>query len=243
MGFQKCGTTALYNHLAELSFIDQAERKEIDVLAEKGAKLSQFLYYFPKKENGKTTINASHQMLFVPEGINNFQKYFPAPQKIVLILRNPIKRAISHFFYDQQIGLLNKDEDVQAFFEEAVRNSRGYIHSKDIELIYEKSCTYSYYGNPISRSLYLPYILELEKRGYKPHIIMSEDYKENPKTELQSLFNYLGWDIEAEKPSVDRYNDGKAKKEVPSAVIESLEALFRPCIQELEEHLGKKTNW
>ncbi len=243
MGFQKCGTTSVFNHLAALDHIAGPMRKEIDVLAEHNAKLSQFLYYFPKKP-GKQLLNASHQTLFVPEGFRNFIKYFPAPQKVILVLRSPVKRAISHFFYDKQINLLPEDTDVETFFKEEIERAQRYYETRDTVSLFQQSSWYSSYGTPISRSIYLPYIQLLKSHGYSPYIIFIEDYQSDFEESFQSLLRYLEIELPLDKfPVAKIHNSGKMKRTVSESLQSQLEAYFRPQVAELEAFLERKTPW
>lgn len=244
MGFQKCGTTTMYNNLLSTGKVIGAKRKEIDVLAEKNGSLSQLLYYFPKKKRGIESVNASHQTLFVPEGYKNFKKYFkPGDVKIVLMARDPVKRALSHFRYDKQLGLIKSDVDINKFLLRDLKIAKSVTDYSNREEIFKKSCYYSQYGSPIFRGIYYPYVAQLLNDGYQVKLLFLEEYQKNPKLKFEEVLDFLDLtDVDTDFLSNDRiFNRGTVIEEFSSEVEEEIREFFQPFNEQLFELTGKQS--
>lgn len=244
LGFQKCGTTSLYNYILADKDVISAYQKEIDVLTEPGCELSQFLYYFPKKKTGKRTINASHQTGFVPEGFANFKKYFPPPKKIVVIMRNPIDRAFSHYNYDKQIGLLNAPLTFEDYVDLELKIISRISNIEDVREVYEKTCLYSRYGMAITRGIYYIFIKEYLENGYDVYPVFLENLNNDFDNELKGLTDFLDLNIgHSDWPSSKVYNRGKKKDEMSWEIRGKLNEFYQPYNQRLFELINKEIDW
>lgn len=242
IGFQKSGTTTLYNDLTLLDNFAQAERKEIDILTEPDCTLSQFLYYFPNWSPSQFTCNASHQTAFLPEGLSNMLRFFPPPTKLVAIMRNPVDRAFSHFNYDKQIGLL----DVPLSFEEYVEmemNILSKIDLSDAEEIANNTQFYSRYGMCISRGLYYPFLQRFMDAGYPIHCIFLENYKRQPEREFASLLSYLNIETDQELELGTVVNKGHSKARLKPETRQQLAEFYAPHNQKLFELIEERIQW
>ena len=107
IGYQKCGTTSLYNYLAQHTNIAPAGRKETHYFSISYWRgINWYKSYFPtiftkKKKGGKTngkfiTGEASPQYIYHTYSLDRIQKTLPNV-KLILLLRNPIDRAYSAY--------------------------------------------------------------------------------------------------------------------------------------------------
>ena len=177
VGAQKCGTTTLYDILKMHPEVNMSRIKEINYFTsedkmKKG--LKHYSSYFKKpKVNHKITGEASPgymNNLEIPEMIkNNIGEI-----KIVMILRDPIKRAFSQYWDNRRhlSEILNESEIVAKYLtDEYNSKSRGYF----------------------SRGVYSKYIEEYLKyfKRSNIHIMIFEELIDNPNKELKKLYNFL----------------------------------------------------
>ena len=98
IGAQRSGTTSLYNYLIEHQNIKSTSQKEIhyfDNNYDKG--LTWYSKKFPSIRKGiEITGEASPYYIFHPHAVNRISKDFPNV-KLIVLLRNPIERAYSHY--------------------------------------------------------------------------------------------------------------------------------------------------
>ena len=141
-----------------------------------------YIQLFRDAEGRKAVGEASTSYLFCPSTAARLAETFP-DARIVMILRNPIDRAYSHYLMNLRLG---KTLDTD------------FIH--EIEADYQRSTK----GWGVSR-LYLELGLYAEQvRRYlehfpkqQVHIILYDDYRENARETMQSLCRFLDIDDHA----------------------------------------------
>src|SRR3990172_222546 len=114
VGAQKCGTTSLYNYLARHPCVLGATKKEIHYfsdLYDEG--IGWYKSHFPsllKKYSGilvnrrvLITGEATPFYIFHPHAPERIGKLFPHA-KIIMMFRNPVDRAYSHYRYHVKLG-------------------------------------------------------------------------------------------------------------------------------------------
>jgi hypothetical protein len=115
VGAPKAGTTALHNTLALHPEIFMPDIKEPNFFSGSELKANK-LYYREKiitdpdeyqqlyaKAGNKLKGDASVSYLFYPSTAGNIFQYNPQA-KIIIILRHPVERAVSHYRMDQRLG-------------------------------------------------------------------------------------------------------------------------------------------
>ena len=180
VGAQKSGTTTLYDILdmhpeVNMSIIKETNYFISDKKYIQGLKLySSFFLKYPLlikliAENSPGYMNN----LRIPEKIYNDI----GDVKIVMILRDPVKRAYSQY-WDNRRHLketLSESEIINRYLTDKYNSkSRGYF----------------------SRGVYIKYIEEYLKYFKRSdiHIMIFEELIDNPKKELKKLYNFLGID-------------------------------------------------
>ena len=123
VGAPKCGTTSFADAFKNFDFISVSEPKEINYFSKK--KIMNNNYYYKKiylcntfsqwKKSFALTKKTKFRCDFsvsyfddIDAPINILEK-FPNNSKIVIILRNPMDRALSHYRMDKKLGLVSKD--------------------------------------------------------------------------------------------------------------------------------------
>lgn len=222
IGAQKCGTTSLFFYLAQHPGLVMPKTKEVhffDQQYEKG--ITWYYNQFPKSSiiNKKLTGEASPYYLFHPLVPERVFKHLPNI-KIIVLLRNPVDRAYSHFMHEKKY----KREFLDSF-EEAVETENIRTDEDEKKLIAgeiqnsESFQRYSYlkrglYHKQISR--WLQYF-----RFEQFCFIKSEDFFQNPEKELIHVCDFLG---------------------ITHSVIENLAPLNTNKYTDLSEYQRRKLN-
>ena len=187
VGAPKAGTTSLYNYLNEHPEIVMSTKKETDYFSNESIE-KQGMYYgkkrimtleryhslFPVSEN-KIYGEASVSYLFykdVPKKIKDYN----ANAKIIVMLRNPIDRAFSHYLMDYRLGLSSNS------FDQIIKKK---LNNKKAHLYYQQYVELGLYYNQIKR-----YFDFFGKENIC--IIFFHDFKNNPEKEVKRVYNFLG---------------------------------------------------
>ena len=267
IGAQKCGTTSLHNILSQHPEANMSKKKEIKFFTdekkyEKG--LNYYETYFKKpSHHNKITGESSPGYICYPKVPNRISKDLGNNTKLVLILRDPIKRAFSHYWNSRS-------------------NLKQHFTEKQIIVKYLTSEFDENSRNFFSRGVYIKYIRKYLKYfdEARIHIIILEELINHKKKGLQDLYGFLGIDIhdglqelpKASNPTIIYKNPfyiyffnnpyfqrflskrgrsvlyfGKKehyKYQLPdNATLEKLKAFYRPYNEELSAYLGKPLNY
>ena len=180
IGAQKAGTTSLFNYLKQHPDIYFSEVKEVtyfvfDHLYNKGEKY--YHSFFPNYKNQKAIGSAYVHMLPCAKCPQRVFAYNPA-MKFVVILRNPIDRAYSSYYY----ALKNSWEKPEISFSDAFQIEKERITAENYDL------TYFYNG------LYHQHLSNWIK--YFPRenflILTQQELKSGTDKTMTKIFNFLG---------------------------------------------------
>lgn len=260
-GVGRCGTTSLYNYLAEHPNVGEAQEKEIfffDYHFDQG--LSWYKKYFPLKVQGygKTpwvTGDATPSYMHHPLAPSRIKEILPQV-KLILLLRNPVDRAYSH--YCQKINA-----QLETFpFEMAVRHQiaeRTFFQKEHI-LGNEQYFRHVYYPHAyISKGVYIENIARWFNTFPKQHILVlqNEEMSKKPQRVFQKTLEFLElppWELKEFKqynyhgdhysaPRSDK-SSHKAKYEpLTSSFRQELAEYFKPYNEQLYEFLGTDLGW
>jgi len=230
VGTQRGGTTTLNRCLSQHPQVCIAEDAEYgffekDEAFERGtpsydAYHNQFAIHSDHIAIGECASNYMYWEECVPRVYR-----YNADIKIVVLLRNPIERAYSHWQMEQTQGSETSD------FVDAI-NLEGYrLRTLGVRGQHK---TFSY----IDRGLYSHQIEHL-LQYFDPHqllFIKSEDFKDNTSVVLYRIFDFLDVPyIEVEEAA---QNIGSYSKSLDPAVRNELIEIFRRDIYRVEELLG-----
>ena len=244
-GSPRSGTTSLYEGLIEHPNIYRAKIKEIsffDVNSHRGKNWYQ--YHFPSKfdkifTNSKMiTGEATPFYLIHPHAPSRIAKIIPNV-KIILILRNPIDRAYSHY----SSAFKNKKDDLS--FEEAIQQENSRIINEKEKLINipdynsENFYKWSYFEQGIYYNYIIYWMKFFPKENF--HIISSEEFFKNPTKNFNKLFNFLGIS-EFNYEKYIQYNTGNYDS-MKNSTRKYLSEFYKPHNEKLYELIGKNFNW
>lgn len=242
-GAQKCGTTSLYQYLTQNRNIVPAKKKEVhffDIHYPRGLSWykEKFLLNQRRKNRGFITGEASPYYLFHPHAAERAAQTLPQA-KIIILLRNPVDRAFSHYHHQIRHG----KETLS--FEEAIHQEESRLHMERRKMLRDKS----YNSNNYWRYSYLArgvYADQLKRwmTHFSTHQIMvirSEDFYKNTNKILKKVTHFLGIPPHTPKQSKP-YKSGSYEPMNPKT-RQSLIQYFRPHNARLYKLLGRNMNW
>lgn len=105
VGHQKCGTTTVYNSLKNTGFFATAKKKELNYFFKEKANLHGYCKEFKSQRDSQfISIDASPMYIFDTKVLNKIYKILGDNVLIVILRRDPIKRAISHYYHSTVRG-------------------------------------------------------------------------------------------------------------------------------------------
>lgn len=186
VGAPKSGTTSLYHYLSKHPQVEMSSQKEPDYFSDKAIH-EQGMYYaknrvdtldkyeslFVQKES-VVYGEASVSYLFYENVAEDIKKYNPNA-KIIIMLRDPIERAFSHYLMDYRLGLISDS------FENVLAKISKH---KNAHLFYQQYIEVSKYAKQIQR-----YLDFFKKENIL--FIDYEDFKKNVSKTVDQVYNFL----------------------------------------------------
>jgi hypothetical protein len=250
IGGQKCGTSALYNYLIKHPDVVPARRKETHFFDTRKHELGHMFYRasFPIRANLRRTVedNGRHitgestpGYLFFPHVPTRMRAVVPHV-KLVVLLRNPVDRAYSHYHHKVRIG----EETIS--FEEAVDREEERLAGEMERALADPR----YYSFNLDHYSYLRrgiYVEQLKAwRRFFPEeqflILRSEDLYEDASAVVERTLRFLGLPP-ASMEGYARYNAGGYEVDMDPALRRRLVEYFRPHNLRLYEYLGRDFGW
>lgn len=243
IGFQKAGTTSIYNQLMDLPIFVKGIGKEIAELAKVNPNKDYFKLFFPKKKNNYKTGNASHLDIYSPYGVMNIKKHFPN-SKIIVILRNPTERAYSHFLMDKKFGWIGKNVSFEDYIDFEIK----ILENVDITSIYDLYSNTKWlnlpFGMTVGKGIYVSYIKFLLEKQVDFHLVCLEKYKMDFEFEFQKILSYLELDnLSSSTMKMIHSNQSFSKEPMSKKAKEKLDSFYLNYNQELFSLIGDKFPW
>ncbi|MDJ0555855.1 MAG: sulfotransferase domain-containing protein [Microcoleaceae cyanobacterium MO_207.B10] len=255
IGAQKCGTTSLYNYMIEHPQILPASMKELHFFnwrsklgnRQTAEGVDWYLSQFPKIDSEKDFITgeATPDYLLDPYTPHKMFKLLPNV-KLIVILRNPVDRAISQYYHNRSI---KKRMMEPLSFIKAIEKEPERINNEKSKLMLDENYRslfhrkYSY----LERGLYIEQLERWMSIFARENflILKSEDFFKNRDSTLRQVFNFLGLPHH-QVTNKTKYNELNSKpfyKPIGQKIRSDLATYFKPYNQKLEEYLGMKFNW
>ncbi|MGB3532297.1 MAG: tetratricopeptide repeat protein [Microcoleaceae cyanobacterium] len=237
IGSSKCGTTSLYHNIIEHPQILPALKKEInfwhdDLKQGLNWYRAHFLPY-PQTQHYLTGEASPHYLDLQETAQRVFQ--FCPQMKLIILLRNPVQRAISHYHHWLRLGLEH-------------RNIKEVIQTELDTINYVLQFPIQYQRwyqsiNYIARGAYIGFIQQW-MAIFPPEqflILSCENLAAHPEATMKQVFTFLGL---PDLPTC-RYtqlNVGHYPPLSPS-LFQLLSDFYQPYNQQLEEYLGNRFDW
>jgi tetratricopeptide (TPR) repeat protein len=233
IGSQRCGTTSLYTYLSKHPQILTPIKKEMDFFSwhfDRG--IDWYLAHFPPMPQGEqfVTGEASPSYFDCREAPERLYRLFPEA-KLIVLLRNPVDRAISQFY--RLTGLNWEARSLDRVISDEIERL-----SQNPEYIIGEEP-----GNYLARGRYIEFIKNW--RAFFPPeqllILKSEDFYADAATTVKKVLEFLDLP-EYQLSDYQNANPGSYQR-VNESVRDRLSDYFRPYNQEVEEYLGRQFDW
>ena len=240
VGAQKAGTTSLYNCLKQHPEIVPASKKEIQYFSQfynKG--YDWYLQHFKLRDDNLQSGEASPFYLFHPHAAARIAQALPEV-RIIVLLRNPVQRAISHYHQQARRGH-EKLTMFEAFINEERRIAKPWqklLNNEQVSGVKIQQCSY------LKRGLYLEQLLRYEAH-FPPaqiHLVDSDVFFTNTVGALQALHRFLG--IREDFTPADQWPRKPGNyRDTDPAILDWLQHYFAAPNEALFQHLGRRFDW
>jgi len=249
-GISRSGTTSLFQYLSKHPNIEPCAIKEphyFDQYYDRG--INWYRMNFPLKWQNLISTKIKNQKLVTGEATGAYLLNPHAPKriydlnpkiKLILLLRNPIDRAFSHY----QRKLNNGTEKLS--FEEAIEKENSRI-AGELEKMEQNE---KYYSDNFHTNSYLATGLCASRLKrwleYFPldqiSIIENEDFLQNPQKIYDETLNFLG--LPHHKLSnTKKFSKQKSSIQINPKTREKLVEYCKPFNEELFSIIGKRFDW
>jgi hypothetical protein len=244
LGAQRSGTTTLYKWIAQHPQVVPGTEKELrffDRNFQKG--VSWYRLHFPTRRklgSDRITGEATPYYLFHPRAPERIHRVLP-DVKMIALLRNPVERAVSHYFREVHLGHEDRPIEEALLIEESRLQPELERMQKDefyfSEIHHQKSYkTRGVYADQLKR-----YFDLFERRQLL--VLSSEEYFADPEKALRVIFSFL--EINAgflPRKVVPQDTPGRVLG-VSDSVYEALQKYFEPHNETLFQLLGRNLGW
>lgn len=239
IGTQKSGTSALFHYLSSQDGVRVSNIKEVHYFDENFDKgLWWYRRHFPFVEKcAKVILEATPHYSFYEPAAQRIAGLLPK-SKLILLLRNPVDRAYSHYQMAKSEGY-----ETSGSFEEALaRESQRLSMSNDSQQpsdqeIFRRDFSY------VERGKYVEQVQRFLNHFDRRNLLVvdSDSLFRNPMKELVVVHGFLG--IEAAKfPTFEKRNAGRYSPVRPDT-YSRLSSYFRPYNEQLSELLNQEFDW
>ncbi len=243
-GVKKGGTTSLFHYLLKHPRVLSPFRKEVKfyLYMYNHQSVRWYRANFPwasQLQQGYLTVDATPNYAYHPRFVEQVQAVAP-DAKIILLLRNPVQRTLSHYFQNRQRNL----EPLP--LEEALKAEEERLSEEKRRLLEDPcyiSWRYHRFGY-LAESRYIEYVRPVVENIPSDQLLIlrSEDMFHNPAGVLQQVADFLGLESWTFEPKV--YKAGRYQlQQEHNSVVAWLYSYFRPYNQRLYELLGRDMGW
>ncbi len=241
LGVQKGGTNSLYHYLCQHPQIVAATQKEIHFFTlnyEQG--LDWYQSQFSTEADGRQILTGegSPYYLFHPLVPQRLYESFPQTRLIVL-LRNPVDRAISHYYWQVKLGY--ESLSLEAAIAQESERLQGEAEKICAEGNYF-SFNHQHYSY-LSRGIYATQLQRWMQFFPREQflILKSEDLYWDSEKVVNQVFNFLG--VPNYQLSIYEKYNANTYPNINPIIRQQLEAYFQPFNQELTQLLGQDWSW
>ena len=241
IGVGKCGTTSLSNYMDKHPQIILSIQKEIrffDNLTVFKHELGKnwYLAHFPPIASDKNLLTGEATPWYFSNSHVPARIYHLFPNvKTILIFRNPVDRALSHYHSYVVAGIESRS------FEEVVRSEIKIL--KDIADPTERTKSWNPEKSCIATGIYIGFLEKWMSVFPKENflILNHEDLKNNPEMVMNQIFDFLG--VSSYKMTNYKKHNARSYSPMNDDARLILSEFYKPHNQKLEEFLDTKLNW
>jgi len=247
IGAMKAGTRSLYGYMMTHPELVKGIRKEIHYF-DGGSHPSTDTYsegetwyraHFPIQRNSvpaKKAVDATPRYIFNPLTPQRIAESAPT-MKLIALLRNPVERAISHYFHEVRMGR-EKLPLMDALLAEESRLKPA-IESEDY-----KNSDYNHFSYKL-RGHYYDQIERYLKHFPRDQMLIleSEPFFTAPESTLSQVFEFVGVDPNHQVKNLQPQNVANNKTPIDLEILDYLSDYFRPLNEKLYSLLGVRYGW
>ena len=249
IGVLKCGTSSLYEYLTQHPKIVPALQKELYYFNRKSHKgkiyWNWYLSNFMSTANNDSFLTGEATPTYISHQGTAQNVFNSLPNiKLIILLRNPVARIISQYFYNVNRGVEKRPLAEVVAWETAILQDVTTVAD-----IYQ-ACADS---SPRQKwdKWYLPhslYVYFLEQwLGLFPQnqclVLQTEMLSQKPAMTTNRVFDFLGLSP-CETIKYTKYNQGAySKRNLEPTLFSQLADFLQPHNQKLEQYLARKFNW
>lgn len=249
IGAQRAGTTSLFNYLCQHPNIRPSIPKEVQYFSNYYHKgINWYRSHFPISWSKEKRSGSKRESFFTGEATPYYLIHPHAPQRvrktipdtlIIILLRNPVDRAYSHYYHEVRMGVENLT------FGEAIDKEEERLDREMEKMIQNEnylSFNYQHYSY-LSRGIYVNQIEKWKKHFQSQRFIIlsSESFFETPAKTLRRITDVLeipSWDL------FDRKNyHNSSYPRMSSLMRDRLSQYFEPHNQKLYKLLNVDLGW
>jgi len=225
IGAQKSGTTLLYEQLKKIDKIYLPKKKELHYFDKDTNYLDatfEYNKYFIDAKDGQIKGEITPAYMFFDKVSHRILTTLGKDIKFIVLLRNPITRAYSHYNMTK-----NKFSYETLSFEQALI-TENYRLKTDMDRI-----NYTYQSRGFYSQQILNYFKYFDKKQFK--FIIYENFVKNQNFYINDILNFLG--IEQEVNIENRVIFKNDYEDMQSSTKEALKMIYRDEISTLENIL------
>jgi hypothetical protein len=241
IGAQRSGTTSMFHYLSKHPDIFMPPCKEVhyfDLNYDKG--IDWYKNFFVSNLHEEKLVGeASPYYIFHPLVAQRVARYLPWV-KIIVLLRNPVDRAFSHYKHSRKLNL----EYIESF-EEAIMRESERIDNEKMKIIFKQVDDSESFRNfsYLNRGLYYQQITKwLQFFPLKQFcFIKSEEFFSNTTEVCVKVCQFLGV-VEFVVSKFEPQNVG-TKATISPHLKSKMKSYFEDDLQSLSQLLGEKFVW
>ena len=240
VGAKKGGTSSLHYYLSRHPRVLLPIMKEIHFFGSPERGEDWYLAHFPRRPPWGVRFIAGESRVdnFAEEGIPESVKARLPAARLIAVLRDPVERAISHYYHDRKVGGESRPLDVA--FEEELESLGNSYEEMDgrLQKYLQSQRRYLYFG------LYAHHVARWLS-VFPPEqflMVISEELLANPERELKKVLKHIGIKnlslgeyINTLPGTYDNQSRGKVKARLAEFYAKQNEKLFFM--------IGRRLNW
>lgn len=242
LGAMKAGTSSLFDYLCQHPAILPPLRKEVHFFTRgwnAGKGFDWYAAHFPLRRRSRRhclTGEATPGYLFDPDVPGRIARYRP-DAKLIVVLRNPVDRAVSQYFHEVRFGRETLPLD-EALTREDERLSLAAAAGR----AGEDTLLHASYRR---RSEYAPQIRRLLEHFPREQllVLLSDELFSDPRGATRACFDFLGLPVPAAPLRYGIANAAPSKVDIHPALRARLQRDFASRNRELARLLGRELPW
>jgi hypothetical protein len=239
LGAQKAGTTSLFDMISGSPTVSPPRTKEIGFF-DRYYDLGMDWYRANFPSGAACTGEATPDYLYLDEARQRIANDLPRSTKFIILLRQPTKRLISHYFHARRIGYEQLPiEKALALEAERIGRLGNELAGNPLE---ERSfrSAYSYFD----RGLYAEQISKWFENFPRENFFIetTEELIKDSDAVYRNVCRHLGIE-KSPRVAAPQKNKGVYSTEIDKAIIRQIDQRYEASIIELESLIGKKTGW